>query len=239
MEALLEQLQNHDGLRQLSLAQIISFVNCASMLKRDIMQPQTPSTSGDEAPKYLPPSVSHFLSESLGIPNRYMEDCWTIFKDVVWDHPSAEESKQADDEAFKVHGQKRGLSEDTIYHLSSESTTHNDIISVAKTIYPDPCICINPLCAHATKRMPMKKEEQRRVVIFTIADGACPAWSIHLYCASEFVQVDPVQMTLFMIHVSLTQSATQITIITSVYKMAFALTMAGCLAYSKSGSISL
>jgi hypothetical protein len=162
------------------------------MLKWDIMQPQTPSTSRDEAPKYLLPSVSHFLSESLGILSRYMEDCWTIFKNVVWDHPSAEESKQADDEAFKVHGQKTGLSEDTIYHLSSESTAHNDIISAAKTIYPDPCICINPLCTHTTKRMPMKKGSCKGTPQFPIILALSNIRLIRLQCqiASDRIASD-------------------------------------------------
>jgi hypothetical protein len=111
LEVLLKQLQHHEGLQQLSLGKVMSFVNRASMLKRDIMQPQHPSVPVDEAPEILPPSVSHFLSDSLGIPYQYMQDCWSIFKDVVWDHPSAEESKQADRAAFKAHGGKRGLSE--------------------------------------------------------------------------------------------------------------------------------
>jgi hypothetical protein len=64
----------------------------------------------DRAPEILPPSVSRFLGDSVDIPQEYIQDCWGIFKDVVWDHLSAEDAKRADQEAFRVHGQKRGLS---------------------------------------------------------------------------------------------------------------------------------
>jgi len=62
-----------------------------------------------------------------------------------------------------------------------------NIFTAAKTIYPDQPCCINPLCVSATKCLPLKKEQQRKVVIYTAADGACMAWSIHLYCVREYI----------------------------------------------------
>ncbi|KIM72826.1 hypothetical protein PILCRDRAFT_81590, partial [Piloderma croceum F 1598] len=50
------------------------------------------------------------------------------------------------------------------------------------TIYPVQCCCINPVCEHAMRQLLLKKEQQRCAVVFTVADGACLAWSVHLYC---------------------------------------------------------
>jgi hypothetical protein len=60
-----------------------------------------------------------------------------------------------------------------------------DHVTVERTIYPDQHYCINPLCANAINSLPLKKEQQRRVVIYTVADGACAAWSVHVYCARK------------------------------------------------------
>jgi hypothetical protein len=111
LEALLQALKDHENLQQLSLDKILTFITRASMLKRDIMQPQPLSVPIDVAPERLPPSVSQFLSNSLDLPPDYTRECWTIFKDVIWDHPMANEAKQVEKDAFRVHGMKCGLSE--------------------------------------------------------------------------------------------------------------------------------
>jgi hypothetical protein len=36
------------------------------------------------------------------------------------------------------------------------------------------------------QELPLKKEQQRRAVIFTVADGACQAWAVHLYCTGKY-----------------------------------------------------
>ena len=110
IEVLLDELKAHDALCRLSFSQVMSFITRAAALKRDIMQAQPLSVPIDCAPDHLPLSVSQFLSDSVGRPFDCMHNCWKMLKDVVWDHPSAEETKRADTDTFKVHGQKRGLS---------------------------------------------------------------------------------------------------------------------------------
>jgi CxC5 like cysteine cluster associated with KDZ transposases len=41
------------------------------------------------------------------------------------------------------------------------------------TIYPAQHCCINPVCERAMRQFPLKKEQQRCAVVFTVADGAC------------------------------------------------------------------
>ena len=50
------------------------------------------------------------------------------------------------------------------------------------TFYPPMKICINADCLSRSKGTLLKKEESRRVVAFTLSDGAHPAWSVHLRC---------------------------------------------------------
>ena len=45
------------------------------------------------------------------MPPQYVKECWAIFKDVQRCLASVEELKQADMEAFNVHGHKDGLTE--------------------------------------------------------------------------------------------------------------------------------
>ena len=75
--------------------------------------------------------------------------------------------------------------------------------AVARTIYPDQQCCVNPLCVSATKHLPLKKEQQRKVVIYTAAEGACLAWSVHLYCARKYLlvlQVEYSSRTQYLLH---------------------------------------
>jgi hypothetical protein len=114
LNALLLLLRDRDNLQQLPLDKVLSFIMRASVLKRDIMQPQPSSVLIDMAPTRLPPSVSQFLSDSLDLPPDCIHDCWAAFKDVVWDYPTSNEVKKAETEAFRVHGKKCGLSESLI-----------------------------------------------------------------------------------------------------------------------------
>jgi len=52
----------------------------------------------------------------------------------------------------------------------------------AISIYPPNDTCTNPNCGNPN---PLKKEEQRQAVVYTLSDGVQPAWNVHLYCASK------------------------------------------------------
>jgi hypothetical protein len=144
LEALLQLLQDNGNLQQLSFDKILTLIMRPSLLKCDIMQPQPLSMPTDMAPQYLLPSVSHFLANSLDIQPEDVQECWKIFKDVIWDHPTAEKVKQADKDAFKLHGMKCGLSE----HLTNtiHFHSHSQFTAAGRTIYPDQHCCINPVC---------------------------------------------------------------------------------------------
>ena len=147
------------------------------------MQPQPSTVSIYMVPEHLPPSVSQFLTNSLDIPSHCIQECWAVFKDVIWDHPTVDQVKQAEKDAFRLHGKQCGLSE---YSPDHHTTFCSNFPPAERTIYPDQHCCINPVCTCATKGLPLKKEQQQHAVIFMAADGAFPAWSIHLYCIGKW-----------------------------------------------------
>ena len=46
-------------------------------------------------------------------------------------------------------------------------------------MYPPSFFCSTPGCTFSG---PLKKAEQRHAVLFTLGDGAVPAYHVHLYC---------------------------------------------------------
>jgi hypothetical protein len=141
------------------LAKILSFISMASALKNDILLVQPPSVSLACAPGVLPPAISHFLAEALGLSAETTKLFWDTLKDEVWRYPEAGEDIVDLERAFRDHGWKRGLT--------------------SLTLYPPSQICTNPSCVRAG---PLKKDEHRQAVVYTLAGGVRPAWSVHLKC---------------------------------------------------------
>ena len=48
--------------------------------------------------------------------------------------------------------------------------------------YPPSDVCTNESCPNMK---PLKKEKPRRVLIYTLANGAQPAWALHTSCPSK------------------------------------------------------
>ena len=103
-------LQRHETLRDITVDQLITFLNLCSLLKRDIFLPQPHSHSANQAPFVLPPSISAFLSKSTRIPLEHMHDCWTILRDIAWDFLAPTQRYESALESFRLHGWKYGLS---------------------------------------------------------------------------------------------------------------------------------
>ena len=67
------------------------------------------------APVRLPSYVLRFLSSALGVPTPLIEECWTIFGDIIWfadpvDDLDSLRSKELLD-IFDVHGAPEGICE--------------------------------------------------------------------------------------------------------------------------------
>ncbi|KAG1722830.1 uncharacterized protein EDB91DRAFT_1034169, partial [Suillus paluster] len=129
-------------------------------LKDDIIQPQPHTVSIMAAPNILPPSITNFLSDVVAISPESVDALWDIMKDLAWVLPTVNEARADEENAFRLYGHQRGI------------TSH--------TLYPPTKQCTNPECSAWQLGTVLKKEEQRQAVIFTHANGAHPAWSVHL-----------------------------------------------------------
>ncbi|KAG2152954.1 hypothetical protein DEU56DRAFT_850012, partial [Suillus clintonianus] len=167
IRSLFSAMQQHDQLAIMPFLDLTTFLRCASLLKDDILQSQPHTVSVLIAPDVLPPSVNEFLAERFAFSEDTVDVLWDIVKDLVWMLPTAGEAADEEEEIFRLYGHKRGISKSII---------------PKHTLYPPVKTCINPDCNAWRNNSLLKKEEQRRVVVFTHAQGAHPAWSIHLKC---------------------------------------------------------
>ena len=108
----MERFTHHPALNSTSIHQIATFIRLASHLKRDILQPQPISQTTDQLPAILPPSVSQFIRNAVGIPLDMVPLFWDAIKDNVWFSPPAQGPASVEDEhLFRTFGWKLGLSE--------------------------------------------------------------------------------------------------------------------------------
>ncbi|KAF8440234.1 hypothetical protein L210DRAFT_3356287, partial [Boletus edulis BED1] len=150
----------------LDTSHLSSMTHC---LKDNILQPQPHSISVLCTPEVLPPSITRFLAAYLDISIDNIAILWSMVGDLVWSLPTPEEADALEEDAFQ-HAYCNYL---LLQRLPSP-TRH--------TLYPPVKTCTNPECASWKKDSVLKKEEQCAVIAFTLADGAHPAWSVHLKC---------------------------------------------------------
>ncbi|KAG1786126.1 uncharacterized protein HD556DRAFT_1449981 [Suillus plorans] len=155
---------DHPELQDLSYIAITRFLRCASMLKDDILLPQPHSIPVTTAPDVLPPGITDFFSRSFNISCDAVDVLWGAVKHIAWTLPADGEEHEVIETMFQHHGQDQGIS--------------------AYVLYPPMKTCVNPDCIAVQCATPLKKDEPRRVVIFTQAFGVRCAWSVHLKCRS-------------------------------------------------------
>ncbi|KAG1838441.1 hypothetical protein DFJ58DRAFT_749256 [Suillus subalutaceus] len=159
---LFASVQSHTLLANLSFNNFATFLCRTKILKEDILQPQPYNVSIFCAPNFLPQSVKAFLAASLDMPLDVVDVLWSFTKDIVWELPSSAEASADDEDAFRTYGHELGLTK--------------------RTLYPPIKICANHECAAWQRGSLLKKEEPRRIVLFTHGEGAKPGWTVHLKC---------------------------------------------------------
>ncbi|KAF8075121.1 hypothetical protein FPV67DRAFT_1575453, partial [Lyophyllum atratum] len=143
---------------QPGLRQIILFSRLLSNLKNDILLTQPIQVTTTSAPQVLPSPIIGFLEEALVLDGATVVTLWNELKDEVWAMEKGELSEN-DEQIFHKYGWKSGIT--------------------SLTLYPPTQCCSSPDCS---RQKPLKKEESRQVVVYTLNKGVTPAWSIHLYC---------------------------------------------------------
>ncbi|KAJ7185106.1 hypothetical protein GGX14DRAFT_383711 [Mycena pura] len=152
---------------KLTLAQTLLFSRLLSLLKDDILLVQPLRVSTDEAPTILPPSVSEFMADAVGIALDSVAACWKKMKKDIWKLPTPILSEE-EEELFCKYGWQRGIS------AAGFLTCYSLFFSLSPSHY-----CENPACC---RLKPLKKATTRQVIVYTLAKGVIPTYEIQLYC---------------------------------------------------------
>ncbi|KDQ59117.1 hypothetical protein JAAARDRAFT_57079 [Jaapia argillacea MUCL 33604] len=113
---LLHLLGNHlDLLKELTLGKIFKFVTGAAQFKNDILLCQPVVHPNTIPPAVLPPTINTWLSHSAEIPPEYIQKCWDLFKEMVWDDEEQVLSLgDHHEEAMRHYGHENGLGMDRL-----------------------------------------------------------------------------------------------------------------------------
>jgi hypothetical protein len=110
--SMFSELRRDPRLRDLLITQITTFIRVLSVLKNDIVLGQPASVTPDAAPPSLPPSIHTFVSDATGIPFESVLNLWDLVKEDIWAiHHSDTKLSTSEEELFRMHGWKLGLSE--------------------------------------------------------------------------------------------------------------------------------
>ncbi|KAF8212801.1 hypothetical protein K438DRAFT_1805108 [Mycena galopus ATCC 62051] len=109
--SMFSELLRDPQLRDHSLTHITTFIRLLSVLKNDIILGQPASITPDAAPPSLPPSVHAFISDATGLPFESVPNLWDLVKEDIWAvHHSDTKLSTSEEELFRTHGWKLGLS---------------------------------------------------------------------------------------------------------------------------------
>ena len=173
---LLEQCPGLPG--AIGMEKAMVFVRLATRLKDEIISKQKPGQDPSQLPDMLPPNVSDFLGHTVQIPDEYVSGCWHAFRQTVWQRDVNGDSVGADAKLFKEYGLQNLLCKWFIFYGESEFTA---VIKATRTLFPPMRECTNFNCTKQGSPL-RRKDDPRRVVLFTLGEGACPTYSTHLHC---------------------------------------------------------
>lgn len=159
----------------------MAFIRLATQLKDEIASKQKVGYDVSEPPHTLPHNVHEFLSEAIDIPSEYVQGCWTAFAHTIWQRDTNGDSRGEDAKLFKQYGLQGLLCE--TYVIAFSSLNSCKLCTAARTLFPPTRVCTNPDCAKQESPL-RRKDEPRKVVLFTLNEGACATYSIHLVCHS-------------------------------------------------------
>jgi hypothetical protein len=157
------------------------FVRLATRLKDEILSKQKPEHNPDEPPDTLPANAQEFLGHAVDIPDSYVTGCWDAFQRTVWQRDANNDSVGADAKLFKLYGLENLLCKSIRLSFSMAGPLLMAFCPATRTLFPPTRHCTNPECTkqHTLLR---RKDLPRRVVLFTLGEGACPTYSVHLHC---------------------------------------------------------
>ncbi|KAF6742941.1 hypothetical protein DFP72DRAFT_829203 [Ephemerocybe angulata] len=158
-------LSRNKGLEKtFTISKAITYVRLATALKRAIIHAQPPSYDPSVPPISLPPNLAEFLQGSVGIKEEDMDTIWTAFRMVAWNLDLSQQSVIGDGMLYVKAGQGMTL------------RTGN------RTLYPPVTKCVNTQCPGTDKILRAGDRAERKIVLYTLKDGACATYHMQLRC---------------------------------------------------------
>ncbi|KAF7307938.1 hypothetical protein MKEN_01154700 [Mycena kentingensis (nom. inval.)] len=152
------------ALANIRFQEITLLMNLLGVLKNDILLAQPNTVPVTTAPLLLPDAIVAFIRDATTLPAAAVKEAWTVLREEVWSaHPATLSASEK--ELFRKYGWQRGLTWITLF-----PPTHR---------------CVNKDCTNHPSNpqsTPLKRSQSRQVILYSIADGVIPAWSIHLAC---------------------------------------------------------
>ena len=111
---LASNVASRPSLHTISLEQLLLFLAIASSMQDNLLLIQPSEHAPTVAPVILPPSAERFIASACRIPLPAAQDCWMVFKDVLWQTHSpsriSDSILQARPAVFDDHGLPSGFS---------------------------------------------------------------------------------------------------------------------------------
>lgn len=184
MDALLSivnQLQESpEVIKHVTLRNLHLFVVHAARMKPDIVLAQLQGGNPHAPPQFLSTSIRDALADICSVPVDCVPSLWTALKTLVWDDNYVASLQENPQLVFMKHGIDKGLGT-SCYVCTDQRSSPSVLASI--TLYPPSWFCSTTGCSN---RKPLNKAQQRQIVLFTLADGPLPAYSVHLYCRGMF-----------------------------------------------------
>ncbi|KAI0372138.1 hypothetical protein BV20DRAFT_1050911 [Pilatotrama ljubarskyi] len=157
-------MQETPGLSQsIGLDVAVQFIYLTSSMKSAIIEEQRPNFDpGRLLPHTLPQPVLDYVATKLAIAASQAQGLWRALGKVVWTHGS---SFLAPNPSLQAHDDW-----DERSHLGF------------RMLYPPTNVCLQPDCGRTT--LLRRNDGRRKVAVFTLDQGVCDAFSVHLYCRS-------------------------------------------------------
>ncbi|KAJ7578321.1 hypothetical protein C8J56DRAFT_1112406 [Mycena floridula] len=156
-------------LQQLTIDDVLTFIRLTAGLKNDILFGQKPSHNPETIPQELPQNVLSFLSSTMNLSSEHIHYLWDTFRVTIWTENHCPKEQAAQDRAR--------------FHENSESEL------MLHALYPPVHFCVHADCPSKTRLLWVKpgSSQRRKVVLFTLSDGAVATYHVKLICKGSFI----------------------------------------------------
>ncbi|RDX47181.1 hypothetical protein OH76DRAFT_1354889 [Lentinus brumalis] len=162
LELLFESLKNTPGLLGISLSTVNNFVRLAAILKTAILLRQVRTWNAAVAPAILPPHILSFIAGRLSLSETTVRALWDSLNQEIWSREGA-------------------VLDDGMVPPSTLDALSSKFWLCERMLFPTTQVCTNSQCINPEGLLRWK-EEPKKVVLFTMADGVQEGLAVSLHC---------------------------------------------------------